>query len=91
MIKMPNPSQEPPKSYKFLNLDLKDIYVLCTFEINIEIQNWEQGSIKMSNHSQDPLVSSMAPNQDSKDMGVLSILKIMIERQNWEYGCIKDQ
>ena len=34
-IKIPNPSQEPPAS----NQDLKDLNVLCTHKIKIEIQN----------------------------------------------------
>ena len=36
-IKMPNPSQEPPASSKAPNEDLKDMDVLCTFKIKIEI------------------------------------------------------
>ena len=39
-IKMPNPSQEPPASSKAPNQDLKYMYVLCTFEIKIESQNF---------------------------------------------------
>ena len=34
-IKTPNPSQEPPAFSKPPNQDLKDMDVLCTFEINI--------------------------------------------------------
>ena len=37
-IKMPNPSQEPPVLTKAPNEDLKDIDVLCTYKIKIEIQ-----------------------------------------------------
>ena len=40
-IKMPNPSQEPPASSKAPNEDLKDLNVLCTFKIEIEIQNMD--------------------------------------------------
>merc|ERR1712081_10946 len=32
-IRMPNPSQEPPASFKAPNEDLKDMDVLCTFKI----------------------------------------------------------
>ena len=35
-IQMPNPSQEPPASSKAPIEDLKDMDVLCTFEIKIE-------------------------------------------------------
>ena len=38
MIKMQNPSQEPPASFKAPNEDLKDMDVLCTFKIRIESQ-----------------------------------------------------
>ena len=46
MIKMPNPSQEPPASSKAPNEDLKDIAVFCTFKIKVEIQNLDHGYIK---------------------------------------------
>ena len=46
MIKMLNPSQEPPASSKAPNEDLKDIDVLCTFKIKIESQNSDHGCIK---------------------------------------------
>ena len=42
-IKMPNPSQEPAASSKAPNQDLKDMDVLCTFQINIESQNLDHG------------------------------------------------
>ena len=42
MIKMPNPSQEPPAPSKAPNEDLKDMDVLCTFKIKIESQSWDQ-------------------------------------------------
>ena len=45
-IKMSNPSQEPPAPYKAQNQDLKDIDVLCTFNIQVERKNSEQGCIK---------------------------------------------
>ena len=54
-IKMPNPSQEPPDSSKALNVDLKDLDVLCTFKIMIERWNLQLGCIK----DQGPY-----PNQD---------------------------
>ena len=46
IIKMPNPSQEPPESSKAPNQDLKDMDVLCTFKIKIESQNSDQRNIK---------------------------------------------
>ena len=45
-ITLPNPSQEPPASSKTLNLDFKDIDVLCTFKIKLESQNLELRCIK---------------------------------------------
>ena len=36
-IKTTNPSQEPPEFSKAPNEDLKDMDVLCTFKIKIEI------------------------------------------------------
>ena len=41
-INMSNPSQEPPASFKAPNEDLKDIDVLCTFKIKLEIRNLDQ-------------------------------------------------
>ena len=35
-IKMPNPSQEPPASFKAPNEDLKDMDFLCTFKIKVK-------------------------------------------------------
>ena len=43
---MPNPSQEPPESYKSPNQDSKDMDVLCTFKIHMLRQNLEYGCIK---------------------------------------------
>ena len=45
-IEMPNPSQEPPVSYKAPDEDLKDMDVLFTFKIKIERQNLENACIK---------------------------------------------
>ena len=45
-IKMPNPSQEPPASFKAPYEELKDMYVLCTFKIQIEDQNLKHWFIK---------------------------------------------
>ena len=45
-IKIPNPSQEPPGSFKGPNQDLQDNDVLCTFKIKVESQNIEHGFIK---------------------------------------------
>ena len=44
-IKIPNPSQEPPAPTKAPYQDIKDMDVLCTFKIKIEIQNLEHGPI----------------------------------------------
>ena len=44
-IKMPNPSQAPASS-KTPHQDFKDMDVLCTFRIEIESQNLEQGFTK---------------------------------------------
>ena len=80
-IKMSNPIQEPPASSKAQNQDLKDIYVLCTFKIQIESQNSEHWCIedqhhilimiKMLNPSQEAPAFSKDTNQDFKDMDVL--------------------
>ena len=45
-IKMQNHSQEPTASSKATNEDLKDMDVLCTFEIKIESHNSEYISTK---------------------------------------------
>ena len=50
-IKMQNPSQEPPVSTKAPDEDLKDIDVLCTFEINIK-KIMKMGVSNTSNHIQ---------------------------------------
>ena len=46
MIKIPNPSQEPPASSKAPNQDLKDKDVPYTFKIKMESQNWDPGCMK---------------------------------------------
>ena len=45
-IQMPNPSQKPLASSKAPNQDLKDMDVLCIFNIKIESQNSEHRCIK---------------------------------------------
>ena len=93
---MPNPSQEPPTSFKAPNKDLKDIDVLYTFKIQKESQNMDvsktsdyiQIKIKVKNTSQEPSASSRAPNEDLKDMDILCIFKIKKESQNLEHWCI---
>ena len=42
-IKIHNSSQEPPKSLKGSNHDLKHTDILCTFKVKIESQNSEYG------------------------------------------------
>ena len=46
IIRVQNPSQEHPVSYKAQNQDLKDMDVLCTLKIKIESQNSEYGCTK---------------------------------------------
>ena len=45
-ITMPNPSQEPPASYKAPNDDIKDMDVRWTFKIKKEFQNSENRFFK---------------------------------------------
>ena len=45
-IKMPNPSHNHPALAKAPNQDLKNMGVLCTFEIKVESQNFDHGFIK---------------------------------------------
>ena len=45
-IKMPNPSQGPPTSSKAPDEDLKDMDIICTFEIKRERPNFVQGCFK---------------------------------------------
>ena len=100
-IKMSHPSQGPPVSSKAQNEDLKDMDVLCTFKIKMEIQNLDHGYIKdqcpYPNQDKDAKPKSgtfsvlQSPNQDLKDMDVLCTFKIKIESQNSDYGCTKDQ
>ena len=85
-IKIPNPSKEPPASFKAPNQDLKDMNVLCTFNIQVESQIWNinvaktndhiQIKIKMPNPSQEPPASSKVSNEDLKDMDVLFTFNI---------------
>ena len=42
-IKMPNPSQEHPGSFKAKNQDLEDMDALFTFKFKMETQNLEYG------------------------------------------------
>ena len=51
-IRMPNPSQEPPAFSKPPNEDLKDMDVLCTFEIKIGAKIQIMGVSKTSDHIQ---------------------------------------
>ena len=98
---MSNSSQEPPASSKAQKQDLKDMEVLCTFKIKIEIKIWTMGVSKTSDHTQikikmkipcqEPPASSKAPNEGIKDMDVLCTFKIKIESQNLDQGYIKDQ
>ena len=44
-IKMPNPSQETPASFKAQNEDLKDIDDICTFKIKRESHNLDHRCI----------------------------------------------
>ena len=67
-IHMPHPNQEPPASSKASNEDLKDMDVLCTFEIKIERIFFNMGvsktigriqiKIKIQNSGQEPQMSS---------------------------------
>ena len=73
-IQIPNPSQEPPASYKAPNQDLKDmrffapskssqsakIHILDVSKPNDHIQI----KMKMPTPNQEPPVSSKAPNED---------------------------
>ena len=54
---MQNPHQEPPAPINAQNQNLKDMDVLCTFEINLKSQKLENGQIEdqwqYPNHYQD--------------------------------------
>ena len=99
-VKMLKPGQEPQGPAKAPNQDLKDMVILCTFKIKIEIQNLDHVCIKdqwpypnqdkILRLSQEPPASSKAPIQDLKDMDVLCTFKIKLESQNSEHGHIKD-
>ena len=92
-------NQEPPESPEATNENFKDMDVLCSFKIKIEIQikSWlYQRPVTLSKSrsrckGQSPPASSKAPNEDIKDMDVLCTFKIKIESQNSNHGCIKDQ
>ena len=100
-IKMLNPIQEPAASSKAPNQNLKDMDILCTFKIKIDIPIWSMGitntkdhihiKINMPNPSQEPPASYKVPNEDLKNVDVLCTFKIQIECQNSDQGCIKDQ
>ena len=100
-IKMPNPSQEPPASYKAKNYDLKGTDFLFTFKSRLRAKIRIMGVSKTSDHiqikikmpkpSQEPRMSSKAQNEDLKDMDVLCTFNIKIQSQNLDYGYIKDQ
>ena len=98
---MPTTSQESPASTKTPNLDLKDMYALCTSKIKREGQNSKHGGLKdqlpYQNKYQNakppsgvPSISEN-PNQDIKDTDVLCTFKTKIESQNSNHGCIKDK
>ena len=71
-IKMPNPSHEPPASFKTPTQDLEDMDVLCIFKFKMENHNLEHGcikdqyndkiQIKIPNPSQEMPTSSKAKN-----------------------------
>ena len=92
-IKIINPSQETPVSPRAPNEDLKDVEVLCTFEIKIESQNLDYGyikdqwtypiKIKMPIPSQEPQASSKATNEDLKDMDILCTFKTKKESKDF--------
>ena len=45
-IQLPNPSQDPPASFKAQNQDLKDMDGFSAFKIMVESQNSEKGGNK---------------------------------------------
>ena len=51
-IQMQNPSQEPLGSFKAPNQDLMDMYILCTFKIEIKSQYLVEGLPKISEYIQ---------------------------------------
>ena len=71
-IKMPNPSQEPFSILQSPQKDLKDMAVLCTFNIKAKIWNMTvsktidhiQIKINIPNTSQEHPASFTSPNQD---------------------------
>ena len=77
---MPKPSQEHPESSKAPDRDLKEIVIVCTFKIKMEIPNFSQ-----------ELPASKDPKEDIKDVNVLGTFKIRIDSQKSYHGCIKDK
>ena len=63
MIKLSNPSQEPPASSKAPNQDLKDMDVLCTFKIKIGSQYLEHVCKKTSDYIQ-IMINMPNPSQE---------------------------
>ena len=99
-IKIPNPSQEPPASSKVLNEDLKDINVLCTFNIKIESQNSNHGYIKdqwpYTNHEPDAKPKSgtsrilQSPKWGLQGHGYSLRFQNQVREPKLDHGCIKD-
>ena len=83
-IRMQHPIQEPPVSYKVPNQDLKDMYVLCPFNIMMESQILDNGCIK----NQWPY-----PNQDQGAKPQSGTSSLLQSPKWWlkDYGCIKGQ
>ena len=87
MIKIPNPSQQPPAVSKPPNQDIEDMGVLCTFKIK-KVKIWNMGVSKTSDHilikikiphpSQESPAFPKAPNYI---MDVLCTFKFKIENQ----------
>ena len=81
MIKIPNPSQEPPASSKPLNEDLKDIDVLFTFKIKIESQNSDHWSCKDKwtseyQNKKDAAIKEVEKLQGGMDQPIQIMIKI---------------
>merc|ERR1711954_47001 len=101
MIKMPNPSQEPPAPPKPQIRTLRTWMFFAPSKSRWRAKIWNIGvsntsdhiqiKMKIPNPSQEPPASSKAPNQDLKDLDVLCTFKIKTESQNSEHRCIKDQ
>ena len=79
-IKTPNPSLEPPASFKAPNKDLDDMYVFCTFKIKIESHNSDHDCIQVQ-------WSYLNEDQDAKPQsGTSNNLQIPISGLK-EHGC----